>query len=225
MLLAIWANIILAVFNLIPIPPLDGSRIVDARLTSPQAIAAYRNFSQYGMLVLIGFLYFGGFKIFILPVVGVLCGLWDCPTDVTHARAAGGSGAGDGLLGDDRVLADLEVEHADAGEVGPVVEGELEPVARMDGPGGQDLERDPRPGHGPHELDVPLGRDAPDVVVVRRPVAIDVELHPLLRRRGGPVFVVVQGLHIEVRLDAGLLHGHRHFDGMAADAGEHAVGS
>jgi len=79
LLLAIWSNIILAVFNLIPIPPLDGSRIVDARLTSPQAIAAYRNFSQYGMLILIGFLYLGGFRIFILPVVGVLCRLLGLP--------------------------------------------------------------------------------------------------------------------------------------------------
>lgn len=82
LLLAIWSNIILAVFNLIPIPPLDGSRIVDARLTSPQAIAAYRNFSQYGMLILIGFLYLGGFRIFILPVVGVLCRLLGLPSQM-----------------------------------------------------------------------------------------------------------------------------------------------
>lgn len=82
LLLAIWSNIILAVFNLIPIPPLDGSRIVDAKLTSPQAIAAYRNFSQYGMLVLIGFLYLGGFRIFILPVVGVLCRLLGLPAQM-----------------------------------------------------------------------------------------------------------------------------------------------
>jgi Zn-dependent protease len=82
LLLAIWSNIILAVFNLIPIPPLDGSRIVDARLTSPQAIAAYRNFSRYGMLILIGFLYLGGFRIFILPVVGVLCRLLGLPYQI-----------------------------------------------------------------------------------------------------------------------------------------------
>lgn len=82
LLRAIWSNIILAVFNLIPIPPLDGSRIVDARLTSPQAIAAYRNFSRYGMLVLIGFLYLGGFRIFILPVVGVLCRLLGLPAQM-----------------------------------------------------------------------------------------------------------------------------------------------
>ncbi len=78
-LLAISSNIMLAVFNLLPIPPLDGSRIVDAKLTSPDAIAAYRNFSQYGMLILIGFLYFGGFEKIIFPVVGVVYRLLGLP--------------------------------------------------------------------------------------------------------------------------------------------------
>jgi Zn-dependent protease len=62
----------LAVFNLLPIPPLDGSRIVDAKLTSPDAIAAYRNFSQYGILILVGFLYFGGFERIVAPIVGIV---------------------------------------------------------------------------------------------------------------------------------------------------------
>ena len=78
-MVAVQANIMLAVFNLLPIPPLDGSRIVDARLTSPDAIAAYRNFSQYGILILIGFLYFGGFERLIAPVVGVLYRLLGLP--------------------------------------------------------------------------------------------------------------------------------------------------
>jgi len=53
-LLAILFNIILAVFNLIPIPPLDGSRTVYANLKSPEAIIAYKNYSRFGMLVLVG---------------------------------------------------------------------------------------------------------------------------------------------------------------------------
>jgi len=76
---AIVINIVLAVFNLLPIPPLDGSRIVDAKLTSPEAIAAYRNFSQYGMLILVGFLYFGGFDMLVYPVVRVVYRLLGLP--------------------------------------------------------------------------------------------------------------------------------------------------
>ena len=68
---AILINIILAVFNLIPIPPLDGSRMVYAKLQSPEAINMYRNFSRFGMFVLIGFLLLGGFQIIILPVVAL----------------------------------------------------------------------------------------------------------------------------------------------------------
>ena len=78
-LLAILFNIILAVFNLIPIPPLDGSRMVFANLNSPQSINAYRHVAQFGMLILIGFLVLGGFEKIILPVVGLLYTLLGLP--------------------------------------------------------------------------------------------------------------------------------------------------
>ena len=70
--LAVLLNLILAVFNLIPIPPLDGSKMVYARLKSPQAVDTYRRFSQFGMLILIGFLVFGGFRLIVWPVVAVV---------------------------------------------------------------------------------------------------------------------------------------------------------
>ncbi len=70
-LLGILFNLILAVFNLLPIPPLDGSKMVYAQLKSPDAVRAYNKFAQYGMFVLIGFLMLGGFRL-ILPVVGLL---------------------------------------------------------------------------------------------------------------------------------------------------------
>lgn len=69
---AILFNIILAVFNLIPIPPLDGSRMVYARLKSPEAISAYNNFARFGMLLLIGFLLLGGFQMIISPLAALL---------------------------------------------------------------------------------------------------------------------------------------------------------
>ena len=78
-LLAISSNFVLAIFNLLPIPPLDGSRIMAAKLTSPAAIAAYRNFSQYGMLILIGFIYLGGFDIMIRPIITVFFRLLGLP--------------------------------------------------------------------------------------------------------------------------------------------------
>jgi Zn-dependent protease len=77
-LLAILFNLILAVFNLLPIPPLDGSRMVYAQLKSPQAIDVYNRFAQYGMFILIGFLLLGGFRL-ILPVVGMLYALLGLP--------------------------------------------------------------------------------------------------------------------------------------------------
>ena len=77
--LAIFYNIILAVFNLIPIPPLDGSRMVYASLKSPKAISAYRHFSQFGIFILIGFLYLNGFEKIVLPVVARLYALLGLP--------------------------------------------------------------------------------------------------------------------------------------------------
>ena len=80
-LLGILFNLILAVFNLLPIPPLDGSKMVYARLKSPEAIRAYMNFARYGMIVLIGFLVLGGFSL-ILPVVTMLYVLLGLPLPV-----------------------------------------------------------------------------------------------------------------------------------------------
>ncbi len=77
-LMAILFNLILAVFNLLPIPPLDGSKMVYARLKSPKAINAYNKFARYGMFVLIGFLVLGGFRL-IFPIVGLLYSLLRLP--------------------------------------------------------------------------------------------------------------------------------------------------
>jgi Zn-dependent protease len=48
----IYFNVLLCVFNLIPIPPLDGSRVVQYFL-SGKALAAYRRFEIYGLPVII----------------------------------------------------------------------------------------------------------------------------------------------------------------------------
>ena len=77
-LLGILFNLILAVFNLLPIPPLDGSKMVYARLKTPEAVNAYNKFAQYGMYVLIGFLVLGGFRL-IFPIVGLLYAFLQLP--------------------------------------------------------------------------------------------------------------------------------------------------
>ena len=51
-------NIVLGLFNLIPLPPLDGSNII-AGLLPPQLAYSYMRFGRWGMIVIILLLAFG----------------------------------------------------------------------------------------------------------------------------------------------------------------------
>ncbi len=64
--LVVWINIVLAIFNLIPIPPLDGSRIVESLLAGPQAYA-FSRLQPYGTLLLLALLYTGVVSRVLLP--------------------------------------------------------------------------------------------------------------------------------------------------------------
>jgi len=55
----ITINLVLIAFNLIPIPPLDGSHVVK-HLLPPAWQIKYQQFGRYGFIVLIALLYFGG---------------------------------------------------------------------------------------------------------------------------------------------------------------------
>lgn len=62
----IYINLILMVFNLIPIPPLDGSKILSAFL-SPEARYKYLSLERYGLLFVLLFVFFFS-ELMILPV-------------------------------------------------------------------------------------------------------------------------------------------------------------
>jgi len=61
-------NVILAVFNLMPIPPMDGAGIVEGFLP-PSAAASYRRLGRYGFLIVLGLLWLGAFDIVFRPVM------------------------------------------------------------------------------------------------------------------------------------------------------------
>ena len=81
MSLGILYNIILAVFNLLPIPPLDGSKMVYASLRSPDLIRAYNQFARYGVFILLGLIFFGGIDRILWPIVDRLYEIlrWPAP--------------------------------------------------------------------------------------------------------------------------------------------------
>ncbi len=67
----VYVNVLLAVFNLVPIPPLDGSKVLYALLPASDTSAQLFHFlERYGMILLLAFVFFG-FQ-FILPVVGAI---------------------------------------------------------------------------------------------------------------------------------------------------------
>ena len=77
--LFIWVNIILAIFNLIPIPPLDGSHLLEAALPQ-KALAAYYRIQPYGPAILILLVMTNAFQYVLVPLASLLLKLLDVLT-------------------------------------------------------------------------------------------------------------------------------------------------
>jgi Zn-dependent protease len=71
----ILMNLGLGLFNLLPIPPLDGSHVLE-NVLSPKAAQKYRKFGRYGPLLLIGIIMLDNFahtgilnRILVYPMI------------------------------------------------------------------------------------------------------------------------------------------------------------
>ena len=71
MVILIFMNLGLAVFNLLPIPPLDGSRVLYV-LLPPRMLEFYFRLEQYGMWILLILVMFNILPAITGPVVGFL---------------------------------------------------------------------------------------------------------------------------------------------------------
>ena len=67
-------NLVLGVFNLLPIPPLDGSKILYSLLPMDLAVK-YASLEKYGFFILLAFLYLGG-SIFTMIISAIHTMIW-----------------------------------------------------------------------------------------------------------------------------------------------------
>lgn len=63
----VWINVLLCVLNILPIPPLDGSRVVSAFLPGPWAWR-YNQLEPYGIFIVLGLMFLGVLSQILLPM-------------------------------------------------------------------------------------------------------------------------------------------------------------
>jgi Zn-dependent protease len=71
----ILINLVLFAFNLIPIPPLDGGRVLSG-LVPEKFSRILDQIEPYGFFIVIGLVYFGAFEPIIMPVIQVFSSIF-----------------------------------------------------------------------------------------------------------------------------------------------------
>ncbi len=64
----ILINIFLAIFNLMPVPPLDGSKMLEGVLEG-EALVNYKKIEPYGFIILMAIIYLGIFDLIARPII------------------------------------------------------------------------------------------------------------------------------------------------------------
>lgn len=84
----VFINAVLMIFNLLPLPPLDGGRVASS-LMPPQWASAYDRIEPFGLLIIVALLLTGVLNAILFPVLGACLNLFSVFTGVSSAALFG----------------------------------------------------------------------------------------------------------------------------------------